>query len=585
MSRLFAFAITCALLTGCAAQPPAAEHDTEAMGDQAAPAAKPPERPFPDDSLYELLVAEFALRRQAYDVTLNNYLAEAPKLRDAGVSEHTTHLAQFMQRGDAALQSAQLWVELEPDSVEANNTLAGLLAQQGRTTEALPYLVKVERETGEANFAMLLNGFDQLNESQRTELVNKLNQLAVEYPQNTRLLLAQALVHAEYKQFDMALESLDSLLTLEPEQPQALLLEARILKEQNADNPYARVEKVLQEHPDASRLRLQYARLLTGTDMDAAREQFEILSEQSPQDGELLFSLALINREVGDLDAARNYLHETIALGQRKDEAYFYLGRIAEEADEPEQAVSSYMQVGIGPEYLAASSRIGQILVAQDELSRSHTWFNEQREDVPQLREQLYGLEADILSRGGYTDKALELLTQALKETPQSTSLRYARAMLSEQQDDLAAMEKDLRILIAADPDNTTALNALGYTLADRTTRYEEALELVSRALELQPDEPAILDSMGWVLFRTGRYDEAVDYLTRAYAVFPDPEVAAHLGEALWVTGDTKNAIIIWQGAIMRDPDHPVLLKTFRRLGVSELNVAPVDDAPTTNQP
>ncbi len=546
--------------------------------------AKAPERAFPNDSLYELLVAEFALRRQAYDVTLEQYMEQAAVLRDPGVSAHTTHLAQFLQREDEALQAAQLWVELEPENTEANNTLAGLLAHKGRTMEALPYLVIVERQTGSANFPMLLNGFGQLSDAQRTELVQSINTLAAEFPQNTRLLLTQALVHTEFHQYDLALDDLDKLLQLEPEQPQAILLEARILLEQKAENPYARLQRVLQEHPDARQLRLQYARLLTATDMTAARAQFEILLEQSPQDGDLLFALALINREVGNPVAARAYLRQAIALDQRVDEAYYYLGRMAEDDNEPEEAIANYMQVGDSQEYLPANSRIGQILVAGGQLDRSHTWFDDQRDEYPQLGDQLYGLEADILAQAGAAKEAMRLLNQALAAAPDSTSLRYARAMLSEQQDDLVSMEKDLRTILAADPDNATALNALGYTLADRTTRYTEALELVTRALALQPNEPAILDSMGWVLFRTKRYEESVQYLSRAYAGFPDPEVASHLGEVLWVKGDTDAAMAVWQGALLRDPGHPALLGTLNRLGVDVPAVTPVVDSPAENQ-
>ena len=139
-------------------------------------------------------------------------------------------------------------------------------------------------------------------------------------------------------------------------------------------------------------------------------------------------------------------------------------------------------------------------------------------------------------------------------------------------------MERDLRSIIASDPDNATALNALGYTLANRTERYTEAFELVSRALALQPDEPAILDSMGWVMYRTGRYEEAVDYLTRAYAAFPDPEVAAHLGEVLWITGDTDAALAVWRGALIKDPDHDILNSTLKRLGVSPLGLSSLGD-------
>jgi tetratricopeptide (TPR) repeat protein len=582
MSRTFTLAVICALLAACAAQTPVSEQATATTPE---PAAKIPERHFPNDSLYKLLVAEFALRRQAYDVTLDQYMEQSAVLRDPGVSAHSTHLAQFLRREDEALQSAQLWVELDPENAEANNTLAGLLAQKGRTVEALPYLVVVERKTGSANFPMLLNGFDQLSVEQRTELVQTINKLATEFPQNTRLLLTQALIHTEFEEYDLALDDLDKLLELEPDQSQAILLEARILLEQEAEHPYARLERVLQENPDANLLRVQYARLLTATDMPAARAQFELLLEQSPEDGDLLFSLALLSREIGDKNAASAYLRQAIALGQRQNEAYYYLGRMAEDDNNSDEAIANYMQVREGEEYLAANSRIGQLLVEAGELERSHTWFNEQRAEYPELRDQLYGLEADILARAGAINDAMELLNEALAQTPDSTSLRYARAMLAEQQDNLVLMEKDLRLILAADPNNAAALNALGYTLADRTTRYAEALELVSRAMELQPNEPAILDSMGWVLFRTGRYAKSIQYLSRAYDQFPDPEVAAHLGEALWVNGDKHGAMAVWQGALLRDPDHPILLETLDRLGISATDSPPPQNSPATSKP
>ncbi len=183
----------------------------------------------------------------------------------------------------------------------------------------------------------------------------------------------------------------------------------------------------------------------------------------------------------------------------------------------------------------------------------------------------MYALEAELLTQAGELDASMDVLNTALENFPESNTLRYARSMLGEQRDDLALMESDLRNIIERDPDNATALNALGYTLANRTERYDEAYDLISRALELQPDEPAILDSMGWILYRKGDYTEALDYLSRAYAVFPDPEVAAHLGEVLWMSGDTEGATRIWQGALLKDPDHKVLVSTLKRLGVTDL--------------
>ncbi|MEJ2530921.1 MAG: tetratricopeptide repeat protein [Halioglobus sp.] len=576
MFRTLAPAILAALLAACASTPPVEEVATP---EQPTPEekAEPAERHFPDESLYPLLVAEFALRRQAYDVALDNYLEQAPRLRDPGVSAHTTHLAQFMQRETEALEAVQLWVQLEPGSVEANNTLATLLVRQGRNIEAVPHLAVVARHAKQANFPMLLSDFADMAPDKQARLQAAIEELALEFPDDPALLLTRALVLAETEQFDRALELLDVLFEEEPFQQQALLLEARILLRQGARDPFRRVELALAADPEDTRLRLQYGRLLTSTDMAAAREQFEILSAQSPRDDDLLMSLALINREIGDDARAETYLRQLLELGQRQDEAHYFLGRIAEDAGDVETAASHYMRVGESREFASASNRLGRILISAGEIEESREWFARQRERYPRQREQLYGIEAELLREAGALEASMAVLNAALSEMPESASLRYARSMLGEQQNDLALMERDLRAIIARDPDNATALNALGYSLANRTDRYGEAYQLISRALALSPDEPAILDSMGWVLYRKGRYEEALDYLTRAYAAFPDPEVAAHLGEVLWVSGKTGAASTVWQGALRKDPDHEVLVSTLKRLGVTSLNGEPLE--------
>jgi tetratricopeptide (TPR) repeat protein len=584
MPHLLIFALTGALLTACAGTTPVEEPVPTAapVVQQEAPAKQElPERPFPDDSVYPLLVAEFALRRREYDIALDNYMTQSRVLRDAGISAHTTHLTQFMRREREALEASELWVELEPDNAEAQNTYATLLVRQGRTLEAVPHMAEVQRLGEEARFPALLSNFDQLDKQQQAELVKGINELAEEWPDNTRLLLTQALILAEFEQYPQSLQKLDKLFTIEPYQPQALLLEVRVLIAQGEKKPFTRLERALQDNPDNQQLRLQYARLLTASDMAAAREQFEILSAQSPRDGDLLLSLALINREIGDDLAAKAYLKQMLGLQQRVDEAHFWLGRIAEDEGEMQTAISHYMQVGGESEFLSASNRIGQILIGSGQYQQAREIFVLQRRAHPEEAEALYGLEADLFTRSGEQDQAMDVLNEALQQFPQSNTLLYARSMLAEQLGDLAMMERDLRDIIERDPDNATALNALGYTLANRTQRYGEAYELITRALELQPDEPAILDSMGWILYRKGRHEEAVGYLTRAYTEFPDPEVAAHLGEVLWVSGETEAATTVWQGALMKDPEHKVLLETLERLGVDSLRTPLEAPSPT----
>lgn len=534
--------------------------------------AEPPERAFPAESVYPLLVAEFAIRRQDYQTALNNYLEQSSILEDSGVASHTTHLAQFMQKDAQALRAAQLWLEQEPDNLEAHNTAATLLARSRRPVQALPHMSFVARSGKQANFPLLLQGFDQIAATDQSQLVQGLNELALEFPEDPALLLTLALVNTEFKQYEQALGRLDSLFKIEPYQHQALLLEARILTKTEAKKPFARIKRTLKTNPEDSRLRLEFARLLTNIDIDAAREQFEVLSLQSPDDADLLLSLALINREIGDNVVAVTYLEQILATGKRTDEAHYYLGRIAEEDKQLQQALANYMQIGDSRQYLAANQRIGQILVSEGQLEDSHSWFLQQRQRVPSRSEQLFGIEAEVLSSEGALQASLEVLNAGIDAYPDSASLRYARSMLGQQQSDIAMMEADLRAILARDPNNATALNALGYTLADQTDRLNEAHSLISRALELDPAEPAILDSMGWVLFRKGEMDQSIDYLTRAYAAFPDPEVAAHLGEVLWMNGDTEKARQIWQGALLKAPNHSVLRETLLRLGVTDLN-------------
>lgn len=567
------------LLAACASGPASEEAPVPAIvvsEPETTDVVDVPERPFPAESVYPLLMAEFALRRHDYATALDAYQAQAQKLRDPGVARHTTHLAQFMRDEARALEAVQLWLELEPDNVEANNSAANLLARQQRPLEALPHMALVSRAGLQANYPMLLQGFAGLSEADRARLVSGLNQLYAEFPEDPALLLTQALVHTEFQQYDLALDTLDRLLALEPAQHQGLLLEARVKLETGATDPFERIRAALDDNPEDTRLRLEYAKLLTTTDMAAARRQFEILSAQSPRDADLLLSLALINRESGEPLVASAYLKQMLELGKRTDEAHYYLGVIAEERGEIEQAISHFQQVGDGRHYMAANQRIGQLLADDQQFERYGSWFAAQREAQPGRAEQLYGLEADILGRSGYLQGSRAALNEGLAAFPESGSLRYARAMLAEQQGQLDQLEEDLRAILATDPDNATALNALGYTLANRTRRYDEAYALISRALALQPDEPAILDSMGWVLFHKGRLDESLAYLNRAYAVFPDPEVAAHLGEVLWTMGRREQALTVWRGALAQSPDHDIVMATLRRLGVEDVAVTPL---------
>jgi tetratricopeptide (TPR) repeat protein len=580
------FTLLCLLLAACSTTPAGdiessitpetensvatAESELETVDSEPEPSEKADieQRPFPGDSLYPLLVAEFALRRSDYQTALSNYMEQAPELRDSGVSAHTARLAQYLQKDTEAVAATTLWVELEPDNLEARLTLANLLARKGRATEALPHMTVIVRAGGIANFTALANGFSQLNSTQQGELLAAVDKVHREFPDNTQLLICKALMLEALDQKEKSLAILQRVFEVDPRQLQAIVLEAKLRQDLGqSENLYDRIEATLAEQPDNTRLRMQYARLLTRTDMGAARTQFQLLLDDSPNDPALLFSLALIEREMGELTPARKKLERLVGLDKRRDEAHYYLGRIAEQEERIEDALMHYMQVNPGRDFINATRRLGSILLRAQRQQDHSDYFMQLRQRFPQFKAQLYAVEVESLDNYGLFAATAMTLNQALVELPNNTSLQYMRSMTLEKLGDLQGMEADLRSILEREPANATVLNALGYTLANKTDRYEEAEILIEQALALEPNEPAILDSYGWVKYRLGDHQGAVKYLQLAYNAFPDPEVAAHLGEVLWVAGDTEAALKIWATALSRNPSHKVLLETMQRMG------------------
>ncbi len=573
--RQFLFLLGCGtFLAGCGttagptvggAPPEPAEVQAEPADDTA---AKPEERPFPDDSLYPLLVAEFALRRRQYDMALDNYMAEAERLQDAGVAAHAARLAQFMRREPEAIRASELWVALEPEDLEARLTLANLLARNGRPAEALVHMEAIIRAGGLANFTSLLRGYSALEESQQLDLLTQVRTILAEFPDNTQLRLSEVLMLEALGRREEALAELQPIFDNDPFQSQAVIMDAKLrLDMGQRRGTFDRVIDALEADPDNSRLRLQYARLLTQSDMGEAERQFQILLDGAPEDPDLLFSMALIQREMNDLEAARENLERLLSLNARTDEAHYYLGKTAEEQGRIEDAMVHYMQVQPGRDFGTAMNRLAQLMLNAGQSAELGAYFDTLRARYPQIEEQLFALEVEKLMAGRHLPEASAVIDRALDQFPESISLRYSRSILSERLGNLTLAEEDLRRILDAEPDNSTALNALGYMLANRTDRYAEAEDLIARALAISPNEPAILDSMGWVKYRLGEYETALNYLQRAYRAFPDPEVAAHLGEVLWVMGDDEGAVAIWDRALAESPEHAILLETIQRLG------------------
>jgi tetratricopeptide (TPR) repeat protein len=379
-----------------------------------------------------------------------------------------------------------------------------------------------------------------------------------------------AVAAADLEKFDSALEGVDRVLEINPDWPQAHLLRAQILvKQDKTDDALADLQKAVAKWPRDPALRAGYAKLLISVERLAdARREFETLAEQRPDDPEPLFALGLLAAQEQDYDTALAHYKEVLSRGGRAMEVQYELGKIEELRGNYGEARDWYARVSGGPRFLDAQVRRGVVLGRLQDFQAMAALFERLRSDYPNRAVQLYLAQADVLRREHRSFECFNLLSGALEENPGDEELLYSRALAAEKVERLDILEQDLTALIEVNPNNGQALNALGYTLADRTDRHQEALAYIERAIALLPNDAAVLDSMGWIRYRMGQYDESLDHLRRAYSLNSDAEIAAHLSEVLWITGQQDEARQVWGRAIEKNPGNPYLLAVKERFGL-----------------
>jgi tetratricopeptide (TPR) repeat protein len=526
------------------------------------------ESPIPQDSILPLLTAEFLIRERAFDEALSILAEQALILEDPGLTRRALRLAEFRRKEELTLPLALRLAEQDPTDAAASATSMALLIRLGRIEEAVVYARQALERGAQINAPALLVSYRDMAPAKKQRLATEIESLAADWPDNSEVGIALAFLHREQGRLAQCLSDLERVLILAPSDDRALVLWTQVKLDVGAKNPFERLEQAVSDYPANEPLRLQYARLLASEKMlQQAEQEFETLIALSPRNGDYFFSLALIHLELKQFADAEQNLESLLALEQRTDEAHYYLGRVAEQRGDQAKAMAAYQQVGPSREFLDAMGRAGRIaLELGDEASVTGS-FNKARQMSPSQAEALFLLQAELLQGADLVDSATAVLSDGLQSFPASMSLFYARAMAEEQRGNIEAMERDLRAILDMDENNTTTLNALGYTLTVHTTRYAEAAALIEKALSLSPGEPAILDSLGWVYFKLGRENQAIDLLQQAYDKFPDPEVAAHLGEALWSSGREDAALAVWRTSLAKHPGNSHVTDAIERLG------------------
>lgn len=522
------------------------------------------------DLLYQVLVGELAGSRGQVQLSAEHYAQAAAASDNPTVAERAVRVAVFAKDDKRALQAALRWAELAPNKIEAHQIVAVLYAREQNMTLVLKHLNRVIEldDTGEGKgFARV---FSLLSREQKTtDGLEVMQALVKQHAKNPYAHFTYAGLALNAGKAQLALESAGVAIGLKPGFIDAEMIKAKALvKLGRIDQALKEFELVVKKSPEHQAMRLSFARMLVEAKFfERARRQFEMLHKMAPTDADLLYTLGLLSIESQRVDDAAEYFGKLVILGKKPNDASYYLGRISAMREKYGEAIEWYQRVKRGSYRQDAQIRISQMLANQGDIeaARQHLQTLRRGSDYA-LSVRAYQAEGEILGTAKMYHQALAVYDEALALIPDNTDLLYARALTAEKVGRIDILERDIKSILVREPDNAHALNAIGYSLADKTTRYEEALEYILRAVALSPEEGAIIDSLGWIYYRLGQYDNALEQLRHAASLLPDAEISAHFGEVLWVSGQRKEAEKVWQRALNLAPDNDVLLETINRL-------------------
>lgn len=602
MTRSLFSALTASALLGCASAPPTAMLDASTgatppatvadgvkptlNGADSAPTPATAERGdrIPNVQLssalmFQLMAAEVAVQRGELGSAFGVYMKLARETRDPRLARRAAELALQGRAVAQGLEAAQLWYELAPNSGEATQTLAMLYAGSSRFDDAYALFaaqLKTAANPGE-ELARMQRALARAQD--RAGAFMLIERLAQPYPQSAevKLVLANAAQSAGLSA--RAVQEARAAYALAPDSQRAALTVAQLV--QTNDRPAALdlLQDFVTRHPTVAETRLAYARLLIADGkFDAARAQFQALLQADAKNPDLVYSMALLSMQ-GKLPAdARTYLQRYLELIAEGDDtrggtrpvepAYLYLAQIAEDDKQFPTALEWLRKIDAGEEFLTARVREAFVLSKMQRLDEARKLLRTVSVQSADERTQLVLVEAQLLRDAKRHDESYKLLSQALAAAPDSVPLLYDTAMAAERLNQVAVMEKQLRRIIELKPDYAHAYNALGYSLADRNQRLPEALQLIEKARELAPDDAFILDSLGWVHFRLGDLKLAREHLQRAYDQRPDAEVAVHLAEVLWISGEQEGARKLLREVRAKEPGNTLLKSTVTRLKI-----------------
>ncbi|MCK5860434.1 tetratricopeptide repeat protein [Abyssibacter sp.] len=570
IQRILVTLIPVALLAGCVSAPEPGDR-LNALFEAAGGPAAPPAEPLPQraQAMYHVLAGQVAGDRGDLALAAEEYLEAARLTGQADIAKEATRYALASNNRALSVQASQLWRTAAPDNVQAQEA-AFRVAVRARSYDtaldmAKAYVAAEPERRGEALRAVAATLVrDNVEAGPSLAIMQPLVEANAE---SADAHYALGLVAMNVEDWAVAQQAAERARELRPDWTEATLLQAGVLiKQQRVLEGIAVIDPLVNKGDNAD-VRFALARLLLEADaLELAEAQLDRVLEEDPKHPEARYARGLLALDRQNLDLAEKHFLELIEQPSQRFDAAYYLGRIAEARDDLDAARGWYRRVAGGRHQADALTRRAYLMAEGGHVEEAQAYLQGLARINPSMDLQLKLVEADILLQSGQPAAALEIYSTGLAAYPQEPDLLYGRSLAHEQLGQIDQAIADLRQMVALNDNDSRALNALGYILTNHTDRYTEARGYIARALEQRPDDPAVIDSMGWVEFRLGNLDAAAEYLRRAYDTLGDPEIAAHLGEVLWKMGERDEARRVWDTALAQHPEHGTLQETITRL-------------------
>jgi tetratricopeptide (TPR) repeat protein len=591
LKNAFAIVTLSALMSGCATAPSSAP---EAAAAPVAPLANPvaaaetiaavPEEQLPaveltSDLFYKLTKAELDFKRGQWQSAYVTMMVLAQQTRDPRLARRSAEMALAAKQGNEALAAIRLWRELAPDSDEAAQYFLGFSVLGDDLSEAEQLFAQRLQAAQPAARGVAMFQMQQFLQRARDKAAAFALMQRVLAPYDammeSHLVLAQgAMANGEQER---AKQEARRALQLKPDSELAVLTMAQAL--QDLEGATRLFTAFLARKPEAREVRSAYARLLVEQKQyDKARQQFEVMLKEQPDNAGTLYALGIMAMQGNDLAAAEKYFKHYVEVLENSPDperdpakALMILAQMAEERGDFDGALAWLDRIDGDDARMVLAARLkrAQLTARKGDVEGARKQLKDIQPSDPAEQVQILQTEGQLLRDAGRADEAFSTLQDGVLRFPNSPDLMYDYALAAEKLGKVEAMETALRKVIESMPDNHHAYNALGYSLADRNVRLDEAFELIDKALKMAPADPFIMDSMGWVQYRQGKLKEAEHMLRQAYALRSDPEIAVHLGEVLWAQGDKAAAAKLWREARAKDPNNDALRSTLTRLNAN----------------